>query len=417
MSSGQNNTEERRMSSINRRLAGAWLGDRLGRLFLSVLLLLLLVPAAYLGVREAAQFGGVTRKTERDFAVVRDEGGKIMELTYRAVTKDGQELVLNVLPELKTWLAVCGFIFLLRLLWLFTLSFPAERRRTAEILAPLRELAVKADELSRLEFSEDKYQLLEDAITQLDAGGNLSLRDSELVGIEAAINNLLTRVRESNRQQARFVNDASHELRTPIAVIGGYADMLERWGKDDEKVLNESIAAIRTETARMKHLVEQLLFLARGDSGKTQLQLEEIDAGALLKEAYEESVMIDEDHVYRLRESGEVLPVQADQGLLKQAVRILLDNAAKYTAKGDEIILSSGRQEGHVYLQVQDTGIGMAEADVEHMFERFYRADEARSFEGTGLGLSIAKWIVDKHGGHFEIVSREELGTRIRIVL
>ena len=405
------------MSSINRRLMGTWLGDRLGRLFLSVLFLLLLVPAAYLGVREAAQFGGIARKTERDFAVTRDEGGRMQELTYRAVTKDGQELVLNVLPELKTWLVICGFIFLLRLVWLFALSFPAERRRTAEILAPLKELAVKADELSRLEFGEDKYQLLEDAITQLDEGGKLSLRDSELVGIEAAINNLLTRIRESNRQQARFVNDASHELRTPIAVIGGYADMLERWGKDDEKVLNESIAAIRTETARMKHLVEQLLFLARGDSGKTQLQLEETDAGALLKEAYEESVMIDEDHVYRLRESGEALPVQADQGLLKQAVRILLDNAAKYTAKGDEIILSCGRQEGHVYLQVQDTGIGMAEADVEHMFERFYRADEARSFEGTGLGLSIAKWIVDKHGGHFEIVSREELGTRIRIVL
>ena len=417
MSSGQNNSQERRMSSINRRLVGAWLGDRLGRLFLSVLLLLLLVPAAWLGTREAAQFGGISRKTERDFAVTRDEDGRMQELTYRAVTKDGQELVLNVLPELKTWLAVCGIILLLRLVWLFALSFPAERRRTAEILAPLKELAVKADELSRLEFGDDKYQLLEDAITQLDAGGNLSLRDSELVGIEAAINNLLTRIRESNRQQARFVNDASHELRTPIAVIGGYADMLERWGKDDEKVLNESIAAIRTETARMKHLVEQLLFLARGDSGKTQLQLEEIDAGALLKEAYEESVMIDEDHVYRLRESGEALPVQADQGLLKQAVRILLDNAAKYTAKGEEIILSCGRQEGHVYLQVQDTGIGMAEADVEHMFERFYRADEARSFEGTGLGLSIAKWIVDKHGGHFEIVSREELGTRIRIVL
>ncbi len=122
MSSGQNNSQERRMSSINRRLMGTWLGDRLGRLFLSVLLLLLLVPAAYLGVREAAQFGGIFRKTERDFTVVRDEGGKAKELTYRAVTKDGQELVLNVLPELKSWLAVCGFIFLLRLLWLFTLS-------------------------------------------------------------------------------------------------------------------------------------------------------------------------------------------------------------------------------------------------------------------------------------------------------
>ena len=98
-------------------------------------------------------------------------------------------------------------------------------------------------------------------------------------------------------------------------------------------------------------------------------------------------------------------------------MRILLDNAAKYTKEGDEILLSTGLKEGRPYLQVQDTGIGMAEADVPHMFERFYRADEARSFEGTGLGLSIAKWIVDKHGGYFEITSREEIGTRIRIVL
>ena len=417
MSSDQSNTEARRMSSINRRLVGAWLRGRLGSLFLSCLLIFILVPAVYLGTREHLEFGTISVRTERRFEAVRDEEGLVTQILYRLETKEGRVTDMDVLPALKVWLIICGSLFLLRLIWLFAVSFPDERKRTAEILAPLNELAVKADELSRMEFGEDKYQLLENAITQLDEGGKLSLRDSELMGIEAAVNNLLTRIRESNRQQARFVNDASHELRTPIAVISGYADMLERWGKDDEKVLNESIAAIRTETARMKHLVEQLLFLARGDSGKTQLQLEEIDAGALLKEAYEESVMIDEDHVYRLRESGETLTVQADQGLLKQAVRILLDNAAKYTAKGDEIILSCGRQEGHVFLQVQDTGIGMAEADVEHMFERFYRADEARSFEGTGLGLSIAKWIVDKHGGHFEIVSREELGTRIRIVL
>ena len=104
--------------------------------------------------------------------------------------------------------------------------------------------------------------------------------------------------------------------------------------------------------------------------------------------------------------------------MLKQAVRILVDNAAKYTEKNDEILLSIGRnEEGHPYLQVQDTGIGMAEADVEHMFERFYRSDDVRKMKGTGLGLSIAKWIVDKHGGHFEILSRTELGTRIRVVL
>ncbi len=166
----------------------------------------------------------------------------------------------------------------------------------------------------------------------------------------------------------------------------------------------------------MNHLVEQLLFLARGDSGRTKLNKEEVKLSDLMREAYEESVMIDEKHVYRFRQVDEPT-AQVDAGLLKQAVRILIDNAAKYTKEGDEIILSCGTEDGHPYLQVQDCGIGMAESDAQHMFERFYRADKARSYEGTGLGLSIAKWIVDKHNGHFEVLSRQDLGTRIRIVL
>jgi signal transduction histidine kinase len=194
--------------------------------------------------------------------------------------------------------------------------------------------------------------------------------------------------------------------------------MLARWGKTDEKVLDESIAAIQHESEHMGYLVEQLLFLARGDSGKTVLQLEMFDLGAMMREIYEESVMVDEDHHYQFLDSGKPLQVKADAALLKQAVRILVDNAAKYTRDGDEIILSYGKTEDDLpFLLVQDTGIGMAEADVAHMFERFYRADDVRGQEGTGLGLSIAKWIVDKHGGHFEVLSRTELGTRIRIVL
>ena len=182
-------------------------------------------------------------------------------------------------------------------------------------------------------------------------------------------------------------------------------------------MLKESITALQREAGHMKHLVEQLLFLARGDSGKNKLEIEQISLNECMQEVYEESLLIDEQHVYRYRPVEEV-QIDGDFMMLKQAVRILVDNAAKYTKENDEIILSIGRNEdGNAYLQVQDTGIGMAENDVEHMFERFYRADDARKYKGTGLGLSIAKWIVDKHGGHFEILSRSELGTRIRIVL
>ena len=408
------------MNSITTRLTAGRLGKALARLFFRGLFWLFLVPAAYLAVREHTAFGRLSVKTEREFAIVRDTAGEPEDLLYTARDGEAAEpLRIPLWSGLRIWLIVWGVLLGLQFIGIL-IAYQSEKRRVREILTPLYELAAQAEALSQMEFGEDKYRLIEDAVSHLgaDDGARLKLGDSDLAGVEAAINNLLTRIRESNRQQARFVNDASHELRTPIAVISGYADMLARWGKDDEKVLNESIAAIRTETQRMKHLVEQLLFLARGDAGRTQLQKDDVSLNALMREAYEESLMIDEAHVYRFTEADPDVTVQADPGLLKQAVRILLDNAAKYTAAGDEILLRAGRDDnGRPFLQVQDTGIGMARADVEHMFERFYRADEARSVEGTGLGLSIAKWIVDKHGGHFEVLSREDLGTRIRIVL
>ena len=188
--------------------------------------------------------------------------------------------------------------------------------------------------------------------------------------------------------------------------------------KTDEKILEEGIAAIKNEADHMNYLVEQLLFLARGDSGRTTLNRQPVRTGELMREIYEESLMIDEKHRYRFPERGETVEVEVDPGLIKQAVRILVDNAAKYTPEGEEIQLSYGKTgKGRPYLQVQDLGQGINESELPHIFERFFRADEARGSAGTGLGLSIAKWIVDKHGGHFEVLSRKDLGTRIRIVL
>lgn len=417
MSSGANNSSGR-MNSITRRLKGVFLRQMGVRILLSTLLFFAVSCIGWLALQEYKAFGYVKWNAERTFYRESILGSNKTELFYKVVNAGEKPLEVAIGDALTIICIIFAVLLLVQLLWMLFISIPRYSTRVRTILEPLNELALKADELSRLEFGEDKYHLLEDAISNLgaDESSKLSLGDSELMGIEAAINNLLTRIREANRQQARFVNDASHELRTPLAVISGYADMLERWGKNDEKILDESITAIQTETARMNHLVEQLLFLARGDSGRTPLKKEDVKLSGLMREAYEESVMIDEKHVYRFRSDGEPI-VSADAGLLKQAVRILIDNAAKYTREGDEIILSCGNSEGHPYLQVQDCGIGMAELDARHMFERFYRADEARSYEGTGLGLSIAKWIVDKHNGHFEVLSRQDIGTRIRIVL
>lgn len=268
----------------------------------------------------------------------------------------------------------------------------------------------------------EKFHSLESAIERIspDAPGQrLYTGDRDLAGLESAINGLLSRMQASYRQQTRFVDDASHELRTPIAVVKGYADLLARWGRNDEKILDEGIAAIQTETERMNRLVEQLLFLAHGDSGRTQMQFEEVDLSALLREVYEESRMIHPGHAWQFVPRDGVRAL-ADTGMLKQAARILVDNAAKYTKAGETIRLSVVRgADGAPGLEVQDSGVGIAESDMPHVFERFYRADPARTggAGGSGLGLSIAKWIVDRHGGYFDVVSLPDAGTRITIRL
>ena len=262
---------------------------------------------------------------------------------------------------------------------------------------------------------------LEAAIDMLSPGDEeqkLSTGYAELEGLETAVNKLMSRMRDSYRQQARFVSDASHELRTPISVIRGYADMLDRWGKTDEKILEESIEAIKDESESMQHLVEQLLFLARGDSGRTPLNVTDFDLTDMMKEVWEESVMIDKTHDYIFEDGGEI-PVRGDISLIKQAARILIENACKYTPEGGEIKLKSLVSDGHPAFSVQDSGIGISENDIPHIFDRFYRADNSRSKQtgGSGLGLAIAKWIVERHGGHFDVISRKDIGTRITVVL
>ena len=298
----------------------------------------------------------------------------------------------------------------------------ADTLKVRKKLSPLQEFADAALRLSEMDGEiEQRYQKLENAIDNLSPAEDdqkLYTGDAELAGLETAVNKLMSRMRDSYRQQARFVSDASHELRTPIAVIRGYADMLDRWGKTDEKILEESIEAIKEESENMQHLVEQLLFLARGDSGRTPLNVSDFDLSEMMKEVWEESAMIDKAHDYRFESEGEI-PVRGDISLIKQAARILIENASKYTPEGGEIMLKSFVSDGHPAFSVQDSGIGISESDIPHIFERFYRADDSRSKQtgGSGLGLAIAKWIVERHGGRFEIISRKDIGTRITVIL
>ena len=394
MSFNQKHDEQRRMTSITRKLHWYMLRGKILHFLGADILLGILMTGGWCLEQEYALLGNILEGNRRSFERVTTAAEPGFDLIYRIASKEGTPLLsVSCLIPFAVIASVIIALLILQLLGVI-FSYYREDRKIRKILAPINEIALKADELSRLSFTEDKYQVIEDAIEhihpeQAEGERPLSFGDADLAGVEAAMNNLLLRMRDTMRQQSRFVNDASHELRTPIAVIQGYANMLERWGKTDEKTLDEGITAIRNEADHMNYLVEQLLLL-----------------------------MIDEKHQYRLKEGGESTEVTVDPGLMKQAVRILIDNAAKYTPEGEDIILSYGKNEkGSPYLQVQDLGSGINESELPHIFERFFRSDEVRSSEGTGLGLSIAKWIVDKHGGHFEVLSRKDLGTRIRIVL
>lgn len=297
-------------------------------------------------------------------------------------------------------------------------------RRIRRRLQPLNALALSAEALGSKDIMDaSKIESLEQAIERASVDSpQVKTGVDDLASIEVALNGLLRQMQEAKLQQIRFVSDASHELRTPIAVIQGYVNMLDRWGKDDRAVLEESIAALKAEGAHMQELVEQLLFLARGDSGRNTLELAPVNLAALVSEVAGESAMIDADHAYELGFSADVtgderFVVTCDASMVKQSARVIVQNAARYSATGTRILLDVAADADAVSYSVRDEGMGMSPEEATHVFERFWRADAARdaSKEGTGLGLAIARWIVEEHGGTIDLVSHEGVGTRFTV--
>lgn len=412
--------ETKKTTSIAWKINRGFLWQRLG-IFLTldiILLLMLIAGWCYLAEAEHGLSFSLSRSREfllpaADSLFARLDGASYV---FEAAGKQVTVFAGHYFHVLRQGMYI--FLALELLLWLGSIRPGIKRIRRG--LRPLDDMALTARRL--MQFDDSKFRDLEAAISRISPDQpdeRLSVGDRDLMGLEAAVNSLLDRMRESYQQQSRFVSDASHELRTPLAVIQGYADMLARWGKEDEKVLEESITAIQSETAHMKKLMEQLLFLARGDGGRTSLTFQMFSLTDMMGEVYEESRMIDEQHTYRL-EKVDGIRAYGDTSMLKQTARILIDNAAKYTPPGQEILLRVSRTDaGEPCFTVQDAGIGMNETDAAHMFDRFFRSDMARNRQsgGTGLGLSIAKWIVDRHGGYFTVISREEIGTRVSVVL
>lgn len=247
---------------------------------------------------------------------------------------------------------------------------------------------------------------------------NIAGTKNELKDLATTFNKMLDRIELSYESQKQFVSDASHELRTPIAVIQGYVNMLDRWGKDEQEVLEESIEAIKNESKSMQELVEKLLFLSRHDKKTLKLEKHKFNMRILVEDMLKETKLVVKERVIETKALEDVT-VYGDKQALKQAIRVFIDNAVKYSQSGDSIYISCENNDGDCVISVEDTGIGMTKKDIDNIFERFYRSDHVRDrkINGHGLGLSIAKLIIMKHTGTIRVRSQYTKGTSFIVTL
>jgi heavy metal sensor kinase len=236
--------------------------------------------------------------------------------------------------------------------------------------------------------------------------------------LSQSLNHMLSRLGDSVQNSRRFLADASHELRTPLTVVKGELQEIVA-GATVQGEVRERIGSVLEEVARLEHLVSGLLALSRFDAGEAQLEWSDVDLAALGEGTSEQMRLIAEDRGVQLECSRlESTMVRGDSGRLKQVIVNLLDNAIRFTPRGGIVEVRTARDDLHSILEVHDTGIGIPTAALPHVFERFFRVDEARSREdgAGGLGLSIAKSICSAHGARIEVESELGRGSRFRLV-
>lgn len=248
----------------------------------------------------------------------------------------------------------------------------------------------------------------------------VSEKNDEFAIVSEHFNELLDKISFYIEQQKHFVEDVSHELRTPVAIVEGHLKLLNRWGKDDPEVLEESLQASLVELQRMKTLVQEMLDLSRAPQVKEQYKDATTNVTEVAKQVvhnfrvlYPEFTFTFDDDLKR----DLWIPIYLNH--LEQVVIILMDNAVKYSLERKEIILSLSKGEEHVEIAVQDFGMGMTEEDRKKVFSRFYRVDKARSRErgGNGLGLSIAKELIESYDGEISVTTLLNHGSIFKITL
>ena len=245
-------------------------------------------------------------------------------------------------------------------------------------------------------------------------------KNDEFAVVSQQFNELLDKISFYISQQKHFVEDVSHELRTPVAIVEGHLKLLNRWGKDDPEVLEESLEASLAEIKRMKTLVQEMLDLSRAPQVREQYKDATTEVVDTLTQIVSNFKVLYPDFTF-------VLDIDSKADLLspiyrnhfEQVIIILLDNAVKYSTNRKEIIVSLSTVADQVEIGIQDFGMGLSEEDKKKVFSRFYRVDKARSRErgGNGLGLSIAKELIEGYNGSISLTSHLDRGTVFKVKL
>jgi heavy metal sensor kinase len=242
----------------------------------------------------------------------------------------------------------------------------------------------------------------------------------ELQRLSETLNEMMARLDSAFKKITQFTADASHELRTPVALIRTTAELALRKQRSEEEYRN-ALHQIRAEGERTTSLIENLMTLASADSGVERLPVTTVDLTKTLQEACDQGATLAEAKQIAFDSDipNKRVSVEGDSQSLRRLFLILIDNAVKYTPPGGRIVISLTTSDSFAVSEVRDTGIGISAADLPNVFERFYRADKARSRDmgGAGLGLSIAKWIADAHHGEIQAESKVEKGSTFRVRL
>ena len=269
------------------------------------------------------------------------------------------------------------------------------------LLSPIRKMIKQIDDIEPSDLSK-----------RLDSVDS----QDELRTLTDRINAMLDNIEQSFVRQDKFISDASHELKTPLAVIQGYAHLLQRWGKEDKAVLDESVESIARESENMKRIIDQLLTLAKME--KYMLKEEKI---VLFEQI---SAIIDAYAVVKPNRKivlvcPKKLAVKADKYSFDELVRAVVDNALKYSPDESEVVINCSAKEESVAICVIDSGRGISQEDLPKIFDRFYRCDKSRNREknSSGLGLTIARSLVGMMNGSITVESTLGVGSTFTITL